>query len=72
MKPIKNVFTIPSAAVFLVATALTAIGCGSGDVDPDKVKVDSPGYYNGPMNKKGASGASEQKGAAATTTGTGE
>ena len=38
--------------------ALTLVGCGSGDVDPDKVKVDSPGYYNGPMNKKGASGAS--------------
>ena len=32
-------------------------GCGSGDVDPDKVKVDSPGYYNGPMGKKGAGGA---------------
>jgi hypothetical protein len=48
MKPIKNVFTIPSAAVFLVATALTAIGCGSGDdVSPEKAKEMKEGFSKG-------------------------
>ena len=47
--------------------AFCVAGC-EHDVDPH-AKVDAPGYYNGPMNKKGSSGAAlggESKGDATT------
>jgi hypothetical protein len=43
-------------AALAVGVVLVAAGCSS-DVDPDKVKVDAPGYYTGPMEKKGGGGA---------------
>ncbi len=32
--------------------------CGSKDTDPN-AKVDTPGYYNGPMNAKGDKGSTD-------------
>jgi hypothetical protein len=57
-------FTVP----FLALASFVSVGC-EHDTDPH-AKIDAPGYYNGPMQKKssGASlgGDSKEAGAAAT------
>ena len=58
------------AAALLALMALPMVGCGTKDVDPN-AKVDAPGYYNGPMEKRGggAGAGDDSKGGGAAATG---
>ncbi|RYG46436.1 hypothetical protein EON79_10155 [bacterium] len=49
----------------LLLIPASIIGCGSKDTDPN-AKINAPGYYNGPMNGKGASEEAPKKPVGAT------
>lgn len=54
--------SLKKLAIALIAVGgFFLVGCGEKDVDP-QAKVDAPGYYNGPMKKRGGEpAANDQK-----------
>ncbi len=46
-------FTRIGVALLALLSVVATVGCGSGETDPH-MKVDDPGYYNGPMQPHGA------------------